>query len=47
MSWEKEFKSNEILVNYAVYNSIEENDVVDIYFRKGLFNVPWYVVINH
>jgi hypothetical protein len=42
--WGTQKESDEVSVSKAFYNSVDDNDKVNIYFRKGQFGIPWFVV---
>ncbi|MBO9701539.1 MAG: hypothetical protein J7604_15125 [Sporocytophaga sp.] len=43
-SWGPEKYSEEVSVSKELYNELGNNDIVTIYFSKGRFDIPWFVV---
>jgi hypothetical protein len=43
-SWGKRKEVEEVTVSKDLYNRLEKNDKVRIYFLKGKLNIPWFVV---
>jgi len=42
--WGYQEKAKEVTVSRALYEKLEKDDSVHIYFRKGKFDIPWFVV---
>jgi hypothetical protein len=40
--WGQQKESDEVSVSKSLYNSLEKNDEVQIYFMKGRFEIPWF-----
>jgi hypothetical protein len=42
--WGHRTTAEEVSVSSNLYNRVEQEDTVNIYFRKGQFNIPWFRV---
>lgn len=42
--WAKQTEKEYISVSKELYNKLEQNDKVNIYFMKGQFDIPWFEV---
>lgn len=42
--WGPQKKNEEVSVNKNLYNDLEVSDGVDIYYKKGLLNIPWLII---
>lgn len=40
--WKNEKGHKEVSVSKSLYQQTEENDTVNVYFKKGALNMPWY-----
>ncbi|MDR6560446.1 MULTISPECIES: hypothetical protein [unclassified Arcicella] len=43
-SWGYQKEINEVTVPEELYNQLGKNDNVNIYFMKGRFDIPWFIV---
>jgi len=40
--WGQQKDIEEVSVSKALYNKLEQNDKVNIYYMKGQFDIPWF-----
>ncbi|WP_331962517.1 hypothetical protein [Ohtaekwangia sp.] len=43
-AWGKREKADEVTVYKELYEQLDVNDEVNIYFQKGEFEIPWFIV---
>lgn len=42
--WGQQKEGDEVSVSKSFYNSVDDNDKVNIYLKKGNFDIPWFQV---
>ena len=45
-TWGKQNEVDEVSINKSLYNRVKIDDEVNIYFRNGKLEIPWYIVAD-